>query len=222
MPPENLNDWWLGFQAGLDRGDDPYDAARHLRRRISGLDAGERQEFLLAALDTLLVERHAYGVVFFLLEGISDPAFLTEIATRLEPLPALQSDDEESHLADLIRILAAAGEPDLMPPVETYLVKRAMGPQWASVPWAIWPRRPGLFGKAWVRYFVEHDPADWRHTLVIKSFLAEPEAILAIREPLEHESAKAWKALREALLRQAGSPSWLSEGQRDALDRAVK
>ena len=222
MPAEDLNDWWRGFQAGLDEGSDSYDAARELRRRIGGLDVDERQEFLLAALDVLLVQRHAYGVIFFLLEGISDPSFLTEIASRLEPLPSLQSDDEESHLADLIRVLAAAGDAELMAPVETYLIERPIGPHWASVPWAIWPRRPKLFGSAWVRFFVEHDPADWRHTLVIKSFLAEPEAILAIRVPLEHESAGAWEALREALLRQAGSPSWLSEGQRDALDRAVK
>jgi hypothetical protein len=214
--------WREELRSDLAADVDPYETARRLRRRILGLKRAGQRRRLREALDCLLGESRSFGVVFFLLEGISDPAFLAEIVERIQPLPDLQSEDEESHLADLIRVLAAAGDDALMPPVESYLLERPVGPHWASVPWAIWPRRPRLFARAWVRFFHERDAGDWTNTMVIKSFLAEPDAILAVREPLEQESVQDWDALREALLRQAGSVSWLSEEQRAALDRATR
>ena len=78
-----------------------------------------------------------------------------------------------------------------------------------------------LWGKAWRRFFLERDPADPKGTLIIKSFLTEPEAVRVIKHSLEVDSPDSWKPLREALLRQAGLVSWLSDDQREALDRAV-
>jgi hypothetical protein len=214
--------WSRELRGRLTRNEDPYETARQLRRRIGNLDVAGQRRILREALDFLLRDRHAYGVVFFLLEGIADPGFLSEIAERLLPLPDLQSDDEESFLADLIRVLAAAGEPALLTPVEAYLLDRPMGPHWASVPWAVWPRRKRLFVRAWVRFFTQREAGDRHNTLVVKSFLAEPDAILAVRGPLERASAEGWAGLREALLRQAGSVGWLSDEQRAALDRATR
>ena len=214
--------WLEDLRAILAEESDPYEAARRLSRNLRSLPRSKRSRALGEALDLLLVERACFGVVFFLLEGVNDPSVLDEIAERLRPGEARVSDDEESHLADLMRVLGAAGVPGLIAPVESYLLDRPIGPHWASVPWAIWPRRRELFVRAWVRFFIDRDPNDWTHTLLIKSFLAEPDAVLAVREPLELASPQAWTALREALLRQAGDVGWLSEQQRDALDRATR
>ena len=68
---------------------------------------------------------------------------------------------------------------------------------------------------------LDHDPADWKGTLIIRSLLTEPEAILVVREALAVDSHEHWDALREALIRQAGQIAWLSPDQREALDRVV-
>lgn len=214
--------WLEDLRGILAEEADPYEAARRLSRDFRSLPRSERSGALDEALDLLLRERRCYGVVFFLLEGVSDAKVLEGIATRLQPAARLESDDEESHLADLMRVLGAAGGDALMAPVEAYLLERPIGPHWASVPWAIWPRRPELFARAWVRFFIDRDAGDWTHTLLIKSFLTEPDAVLAVREPLERASPRAWNALREALLRQAGDVGWLSRQQREALDRATR
>ena len=90
------------------------------------------------------------------------------------PFPELQSDDEEAHLADLIRILAAAGDPALLPAVESYLKDRDVGPHWSTVPWALWPNHGDLFAVAWERFFLGQQVEEWQNTLVVRSFLAEP------------------------------------------------
>jgi hypothetical protein len=213
--------WWDGFRKWLDDQTDPHEAARRLRRKLRGLELWEERRFFEQAVEILLQDRHAYGVALFLLEGVSDPTYLVQIAERLQPLPELQSDDEESHLADLIRILAAANDPRLIPVVEQYLIEREMGVHWSTVPWAVWPHHQQLFGRAWKRFFLEHEPSEWKNTLVIRSFLTEPEAIRVVREQLARKSDERWTTLREALIRQAGLAAWLSEEQRAALDRAV-
>jgi hypothetical protein len=74
---------------------------------------------------------------------------------------------------------------------------------------------------AWRRFFIERDPAESTDTLIVRSFLAEPEAIADIRAALVATAEDRWTALREALLRQAGAITWLSPDQRAALDRVV-
>jgi hypothetical protein len=212
--------WWERTLRFME-AEEPHQTARRLRRKLQRVKAANRPEFVRRLLEKLLQRHHAYGVALFVLEGITDPAHLDDIADNLLPLPGPQSDDEESHLSDLIRILAAANKDSLLPVVEEYLLNREIGPHWPSVPWAVWPHWKRLFGKAWHRFFKQHDPNDWKGTLIIKSFLTEPEAVRVIKHSLEVDSPDNWKPLRESLIRQAGLVSWLSERQREALDRAV-
>jgi hypothetical protein len=216
----SFDKWWEHFltHMGLE---EPHESARRLRRKLLRVKVADRPEFVKRLLEKLLKKHHAYGVALLVLEGITDPAHLDDIANSLLPLPGPLSDDEESHLSDLIRILAAANKDSLLPAVEEYLLRRDIGPHWPSVPWAVWPHRKRLFGKAWLRFFSQHDPADWRGTLIIKSFLTEPEAVRVIKHALEVDSPDAWEPLRESLIRQAGLVSWLSDDQREALDWAV-
>jgi hypothetical protein len=216
----DFNRWWKRFYRGAG-DEEPHDTARRLRRKLRRVKQAERPAFVGRLLEVLLHRERAYGVALFLLEGLTDPAYLDVIAGHLRPLPGPQSDDEESHLADLIRVVAAAGEESLAPVVEEYLLERPIGPHWSSVPWALWPRRRELFVSAWRRFFLERDPGEWRDTLIVRSFLAEPDAIAGLREALAAEAEERWAALREALLRQAGEVTWLSPGQREALDRVV-
>ena len=118
-------------------------------------------------------------------------------------------------------MVAAAGDDRLLPVVEEYLLARSIGPHWSSVPWALWPGRRELFVLAWRRFFVEREPTEWAGTLLVRSFLAEPEAIAEIRVALSAGADDRWNALREALLRQVGEVTWLSPDQRAALDRVV-
>lgn len=214
--------WWDGFQSWLREQPDPHDAARRLRRHLSALPPDEQRRLLNQAIAVLLRERHAYGVTLFLLEGITDPDYLHRIATELQPLPGLRSDDEESHLSDLIRILAAAEIETFIPVVRDYLLNRPISPHWASVPWALWPHHAELFTTSWRRFFLEIESDRWKNTLVIKSFLTEPEAIQKVRAALEPESVELWNTLRSALLRQAGTVGWLSRPQTDELEQALQ
>lgn len=217
-----MKEWWGCFRAELGGRIDPMETARRLQRRLRDLEGPERQVWLDRILEFLLAERRAYGVCLFLLEGITDPGYLRVIARHLEPMPARCDDDDEGNLADLIRVLGAADDRELLPAVEHYLLRRDLAPAWSTVPWALWPHRKALFTTAWNRYFSTEDPAGWHNTLVVRSFLTEPEAIRLVRGRLEEENSERWELLRAALLRQAGSASWLSSSQRAELEKAVR
>jgi hypothetical protein len=221
VSPSDFDRWWQHFRSRTDGDEEPYETARRLRRKLRRVKVAERPRFVGRLIQVLLRQERSYGVALFLLEGLTDPSCLGVIADLLRPLPGLQSDDEESHLADLVRVVAASGDDTLLPVVEEYLLERAIGAHWSSVPWALWPRRKELFGQAWRRFFIDHDPADWKGTLIIRSFLAEPEAILVVRDALAGAPVERWDELRKALIRQAGLITWLSPDQRDALDRVV-
>jgi len=218
---DTFKSWWEATSARLADYADDREAARHIRQRLNGLAEEQQHAHFSALLAELLGRRHDYGVALFLLEGVSEPAWLDDFARHLLPLPAEVSHDQESHLADLVRVLAAAGSDELIAPIRAYLLDRPIGSHWSTVPWALWPAHKELFGRAWRRFFIQHEPTDWKNTLVIKSFLAEPDAIDKVRETLEIDCAEVWVALRAALLRQAGLASWLSEEHRAALDRAL-
>ena len=210
------------FRDWLKTNPDPQEAARALQRQLRSLDDHDRERWLDRIFEHLLARRRAYGICLFLLEGIADPAFLQNISNHMAPLPPLQSDDEEAHLADLIRILAAAEGRKPLPPVETYLLKRDLAPAWSTVPWALWPRRRRLFARAWTRFFRYYEPDQWTNTLVVRSFLTEPQAIRVVRQELEPDNAECWELLRAAVLRQSGLASWLTARQRSALERAIR
>lgn len=221
MATAEFENWWAEVQrqpGGL-RGTAALETARHLSRRLRAANAADQTEFLDQLLLVLLQRHRAFGVALFMLENLTDPAALDLIVRHLRPLPPPQSDDEEAHLADLVRVLAAADDDALMPVVEDYLLRREIVPVWSTVPWALWPHRKELFGQAWTRFFRECDPAEWVNTLVIRSFLCEPEAIDAVRHPLEREHDERWPVLRGALLRQAGLASWLTAEQRADLEK---
>jgi len=142
--------WWQHFLRSMGL-EEPHESARRLRRKLQRVKVADRPEFVKRLLEKLLQRHHAYGVALLVLEGIKDPAHLEDIADNMAPLPGPQTDDEESHLSDLIRILAAANMDSLLPVVEEYLLNREIGAYWPSVPWAVWPHRKRLFGKAWLR-----------------------------------------------------------------------
>jgi hypothetical protein len=152
---------------------------------------------------------------------LSDPIYLDRIAEGLRPLPELQRDDEESHLADLLRILAAAAGSSLPAVIEEYLMARSIGPHWPSVPWALWPGQKDLFASAWSRFFLEHHPEEPQALPVVQAFLTEHEAIRRVRPALASASPVRWAELREALNDQAGRVGWLAPEQQEALERAI-
>jgi hypothetical protein len=216
----NFDSWWSRSRRRL-AAEDPYDTAWRLRRKLRRVRVAERPAFVNSLLDVLLREERAYGVVLFFLEGLSDPVYLERIAEGLRPLPGLQPDDEESHLADLLRILAAAAGPALPPAIKEYLLDRPIGPHWPSVPWALWPGQKELFASAWRRFFMEHHPDEPPAHPVVHAFLTEHEAVRGLRPVLAAASPELWAALRDALSRLAGQVRWLAPEQRENLDRAI-
>lgn len=222
MNPTSFDKWWKRFRRSVDRETNAREVAGTLRRHWLGLPEADRQPFLGMALEHLLQRERSYGVALFMLEAVTDPAYLAEFARHLQPLPDLQDEDEESHLADLMRVLGAAGDASLTEPISHYLLQRPIGPYWSSVPWALWPHDKKLFGRAWSRFFEEHDAGNGSMSRVLRSFLTEPEAIGVVKRFLAGSSRKRWEALRQALLRQAGRAQWLSPEQRQALERATR
>ena len=212
--------WWDGFTRRAGHAG-PYETAHRLRGKLRRTPVAERSEFLRDLLEVLLRQRREYGIVLFLLETVTDPAGLRELAARLSPLPGLQSSDEEAHLADLMRLLAATGDPTLLPPVREYLLERSMSRDWATVPWALWPHQKELFARSWQRYLRETQPHDWSGTAVVESFLAEPDAVRIVRRQVAGADPEHWDVLRAALIDEAAHVGWLSREQRASLDRAV-
>lgn len=212
--------WWSRF-ARESAGEDPYLTAQRLRRKIRRTRVADRRAFLRHLWRRLLRDDLAFGVALFLLEESLPPEVLLDLARQLRPLPALQSDDEESHLADLIRCLAATGERRLAAPVEEYLLERAIGPHWASVPWTLWPRRRRLFARAWERYFVDVAPSNWDEDRALNPFLGERDAAKAVAARLAERAPERLERFREILLRRAQSVGWLSPSQRESLERAL-
>ena len=212
--------WWDGFtRRAVHVG--PYETAHRLRGKLRRTRVAQRSEFLRDLWEVLLRRRREYGIALFLLETVTDPAGLHELAACLSPLPELQSPDEEAHLADLMRLLAAAGDPALLPPVREYLLERGMSRDWVFVPWALWPHQKELFAQAWQRYLRETQPGDWSGPAVVKTFLAEPDAVRVLRSKVADEHPEHWHVLRAALLDEASHVGWLSREQRALLDRAV-
>lgn len=220
MPSASFETWWTRSRLRLS-SEDPYETARRLRRKLRRTRVADRPALVGRLLEVLLREERAYGVVLFLLEGLSDPAYLERIAGDLRPLPGLQPDDEESHLADLLRIIAAAAGASLPPVVEEYLLERPISPHWPSVPWAVWPARKTLFASAWRRFFLEHHPDDPAAQPVVRALLSEHEAVRRVRSAIEDGSPERWAALRQALELQASRTGWLSTEQREALKGAI-
>jgi hypothetical protein len=220
LTPQRFDRWWAHFSARFGN-EDSYAVARRLRRKIRRVKVDARPDFLRRLFGVLLRQERSYGVALFLLDAISDPVYLRELAELMRPLPALQSEDEESHLSDLVRILAAVNDPEFLPVVEEYLLDRPIGPHWPSVPWALWPAERDLFSRAWCRFLSRLSHEERPNTLIVKTFLSEPDAICAVRDRLRHESPDRWEELREALLRHAGDAGWMSAGQREALEQAI-
>jgi hypothetical protein len=212
--------WWRAFQSRT-RGEDPHRVAGRLRAKLRRTRVAERPVLRQRLWRALLRERHDYGVALFLLASESDHTCLGELAAFLTPLPELQSRDQESHLADIVRLLAATDVAPLLRPVEAYLLRRPIGPHWATVPWALWPHRKHLFARAWQRYLREVRPDHWNSSQVLAAFLAEPEAVRVVRRTVAREQPENWSSLREALIGVADRVEWLSREQRESLDRAV-
>lgn len=218
MPAATFEVWWEKIRRDPSALSDPHAAALRLSGRLGELPAEDHAAFLDDLLRFLLRERFAYGVTLFLLQGISDPAALDVIARHLSPLPERQSDEEEAHLADLIRILAATNLEQLGNEVSSYLTEREIGPYWSSVPWALWPHQPELFANAWARFLEQQQPECFDDLLVVRSFLGEPQAIPVVRRKLPR---KLWRPFREALRREESVVRWLSDEQRTELRRIL-
>jgi hypothetical protein len=212
--------WWEELERESGWLADPHAAAGRLKERMRETGRKQRRAFLDDLMPVLLQRHHAYGTAFFLLTAVTDRSSLETFAQHLLPLPERQSDDEEAYLADLIRVLAAADDDRLLPAAEAYLLEREIGPQWTTVPWALWPHRETLFALAWTRFLMETDPIAWRETL--RPFLTEAASLRAVRRHLEQRSVKRWQMLCETLLGLADSVTWLSAEQRAELQRVLK
>ncbi len=221
MPVDEFESWWQEIVKESGIFDDPRETARQIGERLRELPDERRSRFLEPLTRTLLRERRAFGVVLFLLDETSDRSALFAIGRHLLPFPTLQPDDEEAHLADLIRILAAVDDPELLDGIERYLLEREIGPYWSSVPWALWPHRSELFARAWRRFLREKGTDAGPSNLITRAFLSEPAAIREVRRQL-NDSPDCWLALRAAVERQARIVGWLSDEQREALDRSLK
>jgi hypothetical protein len=220
MEPARFQAWWRQFERRTD-GEDSHQIARRLRAKLRRTRVAERPEFIRGLWDVLLRQRRAYGVALLLLDDLKELERLHELARSLVPLPGLQSPDEEAHLADLLRVLAASNVRELLRPVEAYLLKRPIGPYWATVPWALWPHRKRLFTRAWQRYLGDVRPTDWKSTEVVECFLTEPEAVSLVRDAISGRDPQNWTHLRDALIGTADHVGWLSAEQRESLDRAL-
>lgn len=220
MLSRRFESWWNGFERRT-RDDDPFDTSLRLSVKLRRTRVADRPEFVNQLWEVLLQHRHAYGVALFFLDSLTDAQYLRSLAEYLVPLPLNQPHDEESHLADLVRILAAADIPGVLAPVEQYLLDRPIGPLWATVPWALWPHQAELFARAWLRYLREIQPNDWGTAMIVRSFLTEPDAVRLVRSTISGDHPEQWNSLREALLGEADRMSWMSEEQRKSLGRAV-
>lgn len=215
---------WLEFiEHALQRTTDAHDLAARLAHALHGQSRGTRLRAIEVWLPILLGQRRAYGATLFLLGRISDPATLVLVARHLEPLPARVDDDEEAHLADLMRILAASRDPASIELVQRYLLEREIGAWWHTVPWALWPARRALFVAAWARRFsLSVAPASWVEADALEPFLAAPGAVRALRQTLEPAGGSAWVQLRDALAELAHAATWMSPAQRTRLWRALR
>lgn len=220
MLSTRFESWWDGFERRT-RNDDAFDTALRLSVKLRRTRVADRPEFVNQLWEVLLQRRHSYGVALFFLDSLTDAQYLRSLAEYLVPLPPNQSHDEESHLADLVRLLAAADMPGVLEPVEQYLLDRPIGPLWATVPWALWPHQAELFSRAWLRYLHEIQPNDWGTAMIVRAFLTEPDAVRLVRSTISRDHPEHWTSLREALLGEADQVSWLSEEQRESLGRAV-
>ena len=220
MLSRRFESWWNGFERRT-REDDPFDTSLRLSVKLHRTRVADRPEFVNQLWEVLLQRQHAYGVALFFLDSLTDAQYLRSLAEYLVPLPPNQPHDEESHLADLVRILAAADIPGVLVPVEQYLLDRPIGPLWATVPWALWPHQAELFARAWLRYLREIQPNDWGTAMIVRSFLTEPDAVRLVRSTISGDHPEQWNSLREALLGEADRMSWLSDEQRESLGRAV-
>lgn len=222
MPTPEFETWWAEVQREPGALRDSHDTAQRLGRRLEALGPEEQSQFLEQLIPVLLQRHRAYGIALFLLDSLSDPAVLGLIADNLQPFPGLQTHDEEAHLADLVRILAAARADKLLPAVEGYLLERDIGVHWATVPWALWPHEAALFTRAWERFFHDRPSTEWSDPLAARSFLSEPDAIIALREHLQKTDETSWPTLRDTLMEQADKVSWFSPDQLAALETALK
>ena len=220
MASKRFESWWNGFECRT-RSHDPFDTALRLSVKLRRTRVADRPEFVNQLWEVLLQRQHAYGVALFFLDSLTDAQYLRSLAEHLTPLPPNQPHEEESHLADLVRILAAADMPGVLTPVEQYLLDRPIGPLWATVPWALWPHQAELFARSWLRYLREIQPNDWGTAMIVRSFLTEPDAVRLVRTTVSQDYPDQWLSLREALLGEADQVRWLSDEQRDSLGRAV-
>lgn len=218
--------WLEEYQQWLEEGRDPHEAAERLRRYLDDREESEREQLLGRAYEILLQDCRAYGVALQLTDAIRDPEYVEEIARTIAPLPRLQSDDEEAHLADLMRILAASGRRHSLRVVESYLLDRPWSHAWTTVPWALWPRRTVLFRQAWVRWILERGNDAWSDRQTVEPFLTEPLAVHEIRAALTTcgtaEAARARDRFTVELRDAARRTRWLGEDQRAALAAALE
>ena len=111
MSVDERERWWGETADWLDQAPDDDSVAARIRAEMDSIPADEHRPFLGRAWTVLLGRRRRYGAGLYLLQSTGDPECLLDLVTPLLPLPGLQADDEEEHLAELVRILAAAGRP---------------------------------------------------------------------------------------------------------------
>ena len=155
MRSREFDRFWRAVERSLPPAAPPRVEAGTLLRHWRGLREKDRGDCMNRLLKRLLQDQRSYGVALFLLEGLTEHEHLRRFAEHLLPLPGPLGDEQEGHLADLVRVLGATDDERTLSVVETYLLERPIATYWHSVPWSLWPHRMELFGRAWERFFLE-------------------------------------------------------------------
>ncbi|MGH9970482.1 MAG: hypothetical protein ACREBG_22200 [Pyrinomonadaceae bacterium] len=218
MDQIGFDELWKGF-ISPEYKDSGFENVREIRNYLHRLPDHKRAAFLDELVSVAIAGKEGYGIALSVLESESMPQHvrvICEYVTRVLNDPMLQEND----LVGFLRILASDKFGQCLAPVETYLLKRRIGPYWNSLPWALWPHQPELFARAQGRYFTTRPSDEWRHSVIPQAFLTRADALALVKQRLSEVSGNAWHELRNVLLKQLDA-EWLNESDRKSLSEVL-
>jgi hypothetical protein len=199
--------------------DGGYENIRQVQSYLHRLPGQKRAAFLDELVSVGLNKKDGWGIALRVLETDAMPQQIRTICQAVKSLPDDDSE-AESNLVWALRVLASDPNGLCLAPIEEYLLKRRIGSNWNSLPWALWPHHPDLFCRAWVRYFTSRPSKEWRRTVIPQAFLTNADALVQLRSKLSRASEGAWQELRNVLWEQRNAP-WLTEEQRKSLAEVI-
>lgn len=216
--------WWNDFLANPRvrcAKDGGYDAIRELTRYTAALSPEIRVEFVDELTGIACRQTEGWSIAVASLEENWTQQTLERIADHVCSLKASTDPDARNAVCCFLRFLARSADPDHRELLEEYLLVGSIGPDWPSVPWAVWPDDPDLFGRSWARYFSTKPTENSRDTINVQAFLRNPDALACVRDALRNYNGAIWGLVRDAVLAQLGSP-WLTEVERERVTRVCE